>query len=121
MATILIIEANHTLRAAVVAILELAGYTTLSAADGPSGITLAFEHRPDIVLCEAKTPKLNGLGVLVVLRTNPTTATTPFFLMASHLSKSDLSKGLDNGASGFLIKPFTESELLLKLQTRLDQ
>ena len=59
--------------------LNLYGFTTLAAEDGISGIELAKEQFPDLIICDINMPKLDGYGTLTALRENDATATSPFW------------------------------------------
>ena len=64
MATILIVDdARSTLRA-LDAMLKREGYTVLTALSGPEGLTHLEQHEVDLVLCDVKMPKMDGLTVL---------------------------------------------------------
>jgi CheY-like chemotaxis protein len=66
---VLIIEDNNDIRENVMEILELAGYEAYGAKNGKTGIDLAVNHTPDIILCDIMMPELDGYGVLYMLKT----------------------------------------------------
>lgn len=119
MAHILVIEADPNLRAAVVTILELAGYEVSSAPDGAAGVAKLAEQSPDLVLCDMTLPFVNGYGVLQRLRRDSHTRATPLIFLTAHLSKADLQKSNELGANAHLINPFTEAELLEVVRNHL--
>lgn len=118
-ATILVIEDEAALRQTVAEVLTGDGYTVLAAADGASGLRLAAEARPDLVLCDVMMPNLDGFGVLQQLRAAPATAALPFILVTARRERGDLRRGMDLGADDYLTKPFTRLELLQTVRTRL--
>ena len=69
---VLLIDAARWARADTASLLRFAGYRTLEAGDGRSGLRLARERQPDIVLLELVLPRLSGLEVLVRLQAAPT-------------------------------------------------
>jgi signal transduction histidine kinase len=121
MTTILVIEDDANIRRAIVDILELAGYETLSAPDGLAGVKLARTQRPDLVVCDIMMPFLDGYGVVKQLRQDTTTSMIPFIFLTSRSTKADLRAGMAMGADDYLTKPFVEEELLSAVQTRLER
>jgi CRP-like cAMP-binding protein/CheY-like chemotaxis protein len=116
---ILIIEDNTDIRENVVEILQLAGYNVLEAANGRTGVELATNHIPDIILCDIMMPELDGYGVLYMLNKNPATAAIPFIFLTAKAERLDLRKGMEMGADDYLTKPFDDIELLNAVESRL--
>jgi CheY-like chemotaxis protein len=116
---ILVIEADESLRAAVATLLELAGYTVSTAADGAAGVAALHAQPPDLLLCALKLPFVDGIDLLRALRQNPATANVPLIFLTTHLAKADLRRGIELGANGYLITPFKEEELLRAIQNTL--
>lgn len=116
---ILIIEDNNDIRENVVEILELAGYSVLEAANGRTGVELAINNLPDIILCDIMMPELDGYGVLYMLNKNPATAAIPFIFLTAKAERLDLRKGMEMGADDYLTKPFDDMELLNAVESRL--
>ena len=81
MKTILIIEDNNDIRESTAEILELAGYTVYQGDNGKRGVDLAYQHKPDLILCDIMMPELDGYGVLYLLSKNIDTASTPFIFL----------------------------------------
>jgi CheY-like chemotaxis protein len=79
---VLLIDADRRVRADTAGLLRFAGYRTLEAGDGRSGLRLARERQPDIVLLELVLPKLSGLQVLVALQAAP--ARTPVIIVSAY-------------------------------------
>jgi DNA-binding response OmpR family regulator len=121
MQTILVIEDDRAIRGAIVDILELEGYHALSAADGLTGVALAREKRPDLIICDIMMPFLDGYGVLAHLRKHAETATIPFIFLTARTTPNDVRYGMNLGADDYLTKPFKAEELLSTLQARLER
>ncbi|MEM1136831.1 MAG: response regulator [Bacteroidota bacterium] len=119
MKKILIIEDNRDVRENIEEILELANYEVLSAEQGKIGVTLAQNHKPDLIICDIMMPELDGYGVLHILSKNPTTARIPFIFLTAKSEKEDFRKGMTLGADDYLTKPFDDIELLDAVETRL--
>ncbi|MCC8408532.1 response regulator [Mucilaginibacter sp. UR6-1] len=119
MTTILIIEDNNDIRESTAEILELSGFKVLQANNGKTGIDLAFQHKPDLILCDIMMPELDGYGVLYMLGKNADTAGTPFIFLTAKAERIDFRKGMEMGADDYLTKPFDDIELLNAIESRL--
>lgn len=117
--TVLVIEDHDDIRESVTEILELAGYTVLSASEGRSGFELALKHLPDIILCDVMMPVLDGYGVLYLLGKHDETANIPLIFLTAKAERADVRKAMDMGADDYLTKPFDDMELLNTVESRL--
>lgn len=121
MMKILVIEDESILREEVVEWMKLEGYEAIGCADGVAGINEAFSYRPDLIICDITMPLLDGHGVLLELRANPSTSAIPFIFVTARASHDDVRKGMNLGADDYITKPFTRVELLQAVQTRLEK
>lgn len=119
MKTILVIEDDTAVRENTTEILELSGYSVLTAANGKLGIEKAFKTQPDLVVCDIMMPKTDGYGVLEALGENETTRSIPFVFLSAKTEHKEIRKGMDLGADDYLTKPFEESDLLSAIESRL--
>ena len=121
MKTILIIEDNNDIRESTAEILELAGYQVYQAENGKTGVDLAYQQKPDVILCDIMMPELDGYGVLYMLSKNAETAAIPFIFLTAKAERVDFRKGMEMGADDYLTKPFDDIELLNAIESRLDK
>jgi CRP-like cAMP-binding protein/CheY-like chemotaxis protein len=121
MKTILIIEDNTDIRESTAEILELAGFTVYQAENGKRGVDLAYQHKPDMILCDIMMPELDGYGVLYLLSKNVETASIPFIFLTAKAERVDFRKGMEMGADDYLTKPFDDIELLNAIESRLEK
>jgi CRP-like cAMP-binding protein/CheY-like chemotaxis protein len=112
MKKILLIEDNQDVRENTAEILELASYNVITADNGKTGVSLAQQQKPDLIICDIMMPVLDGYGVLHLLSKNPDTASIPFIFLTAKAERSDLRKGMDMGADDYITKPFDDIELL---------
>ena len=112
MKTILLIEDNLEIRENTSELLELDGYTVITAANGLIGYELALKENPDVILCDIMMPEMDGYKVFERLKANPVTEQVPFIFITASAEKSQVEKGIGMGAAGYISKPFTEEELL---------
>ena len=112
MKTILLIEDNLEIRENTSEILELEGYQLITAENGRIGFDLSKSHKPDLILCDIMMPEMNGYEVFENLKMTGETLAIPFIFITASAEKSEVQKGLNMGAIGYIRKPFTERELL---------
>ncbi|MDR3697416.1 response regulator [Mucilaginibacter sp.] len=111
MKTILVIEDNDDIRENTCELLELEGYTVITAINGNAGITLAKEQLPDIILCDIMMPEANGYEVCTALKDTASTASIPFIFISASVEKKAIDEGISLGAVEYIQKPFDPQEL----------
>ncbi len=119
MSKILVIEDAHSLRRDILEMLSFEGFEVSGAENGLIGVEAARQVKPDLIICDIMMPVLDGFGVLDTLRHDAATATIPFIFLTARTDRIDLRQGMELGADDYLTKPFTASELLASVQTRL--
>jgi len=119
MKKILLIEDNENIRKNTAEILELSNYFVINAADGKTGIELATREVPDLIICDIMMPVLDGYGVLHAIHKNDTIKNTPFIFLTAKTDRTDIRKGMELGADDYITKPFTGTELLNAVDSRL--
>lgn len=103
--TILLIEDNEQNRYLATFLLEKSGYAVEHAYDGPSGISLAKLHLPDIILLDIQLPGMDGYEVARTLRQEASLLTTPIIAVTSYAMTGDRERALAAGCSGYIEKP----------------
>jgi len=121
MKIVLIIEDNADIRESCSEILELSGYKVFAADNGKTGVELATQHQPDVILCDIMMPELDGFGVLFLLSKNSTTSEIPFIFLTAKTERVDFRKAMEMGADDYLTKPFDDLELLHAIETRINK
>jgi DNA-binding response OmpR family regulator len=91
------------------------GYKIFTTADGPQGISIYKEHRPDIVLLDLGLPTMNGLEILRKLKSIDNKA--KIIVITGHGSEESAEIALRYGASDYIRKPFDYSALLNRIKT----
>jgi DNA-binding response OmpR family regulator/2-oxo-4-hydroxy-4-carboxy--5-ureidoimidazoline (OHCU) decarboxylase len=119
MKTILLIEDNDNIRENTSEILDLAGYRVLTAENGKTGVELALEHKPDLVICDIMMPVLDGYGVLHMFQRNQELNDIPFIFLTAKTERADFRKGMEMGADDYITKPFSGTDLLNAVESRL--
>jgi diguanylate cyclase (GGDEF)-like protein len=119
MQTILIIEDEPQIRENIQIILDLEGFSTMTAEDGLQGLQMVETHHPDMIICDVMMPGLDGYGLIKELRQKPDTAEIPFIFLTAKAEHRDMRQGMAMGADDYLTKPFQVDELLEAVSTRL--
>lgn len=119
MKKILVIEDSPSIRDDITEMLDLSGYSVITASDGKTGIEKTLAESPDLILCDITMPGIDGYGVLHILSRHPESHNIPFIFLTGRKELSELRKGMGMGADDYLIKPFEESDLLNAIELRL--
>jgi DNA-binding response OmpR family regulator len=119
MKTILIIEDDTALRENTAELLELEGYSVITAPNGRIGIELAKKQLPNIIVCDIMMPEVDGYGVLEAISLEQNTSQIPFIFLSAKTEHKEIRKGMNLGADDYLTKPFEEEELMSAIESRL--
>jgi len=113
---ILIIEDDEGILKILRRVLGYEGYQVDTALEGQSGLALAREVRPDLVILDWMLPGMDGLEVCRNIRN---TSKTPILMLTAKDNISDRVQGLDAGADDYVVKPFEIDELLARIRALL--
>jgi len=122
MKKILFIEDESALQKTFKDLLEKEGYEMLSAFDGQSGLKLAKEKKPDLILLDLILPKLHGFEVLKKLKEDQETKGIPIIVLTNLEKIEDVDKALELGATTYLVKAlYNLEEVLEKIKKALEK
>ncbi|MFT5593556.1 MAG: sigma-B regulation protein RsbU (phosphoserine phosphatase) [Oceanicoccus sp.] len=107
---VLVIDDEAIVRESIVAYLEDSGFDVIEAENGLEGVACFNSQLPDVVLCDLRMPKMDGLAVLKQI--NKTHPNTPFIVVSGAGVMADVVQALRLGASDYLIKPILDLEVL---------
>ena len=93
------------------------GYDTLEAFDGVTGLRLALEESPDLILLDLMLPEMNGFEVCKLLRDKG--KNTPVLIITGREEEKDKILGLDLGADDYITKPFSVRELMARVKAHI--
>src|SRR5579872_153799 len=119
MKKILLIEDEESAAGNLKELLGLSNYAVICAADGRQGVRTAVAERPDLIICDAVLPALDGYGVIHALQQYPETRSIPVIMLTALSEKDDFRKAMMAGADDFLTKPFDGVELLRSVEACL--
>lgn len=92
------------------------GYEVFTASNGPDGLALAKEKRPDLVILDIMMPEMNGFEVLKKLREMKETESIPVIMLTGLSEKPKMRLALDSGIEYYIVKPFEFHDLLSKVK-----
>ncbi len=101
------------------AILALHGFRVLKASDGLIGLGLLAETLPDLIIADINMPRMNGYQLYQRLRERPEWDRIPFLFLTGKRENEDIRFAKELGADDYLVKPFTEEDLLSAVIGRL--
>lgn len=115
--TILIVEDEQNIVDILSFNLSREGYDTLEAYDGPTGLQLALEQNPDLILLDLMLPGMNGFDVCRKVRESG--SSTPILMLTAREEEADKVLGLELGADDYITKPFSMRELLARVKANI--
>ncbi|RMV71395.1 Sensory box histidine kinase [Pseudomonas caricapapayae] len=121
MAQILIIEDNAANMRLTELLLTSAGHGVLSAVDAETGLKLARERQPDLILMDIHLPEMDGLAATALLKKNAVTAAIPVVALTAMAMKEDKEKIRLAGCNAYIIKPLRYKELYRVIDTLLEK
>jgi CheY-like chemotaxis protein len=92
----------------------------LTAEDGQSGIWLARDKQPDVILMDINLPGISGVEALKILREDPATAHIPVVALSANAMLGDIEKALQAGFFRYLTKPLKVKEFMETLEVALE-
>jgi CheY-like chemotaxis protein/HPt (histidine-containing phosphotransfer) domain-containing protein len=114
---ILVVDDSYTMRMMLKRVLENEGYEVLAAEDGSEALDKLKEHLVDAVISDIEMPKMDGIALTAKIRLQEDYYQLPIILWTSMTEKEIKKKGLEAGASAYLVKSdFNQSKLLQTLE-----
>jgi DNA-binding response OmpR family regulator len=115
---ILIVEDDPSFSRAINHIIQKEGYDVITASNGLTGLRMAKDDKPDLLILDVMLPGLDGFEICSRLRNEPQTAKLPIIMLSAKGQDADKTTGLKVGANEYLTKPVNR-ELLLEKMTSL--
>jgi DNA-binding response OmpR family regulator len=120
---VLVIEDDPAVRDLLSVALGKQDFEVLAAPDGETGLALAEQERPDLVLLDLRLPGIDGFAVLQSLKRSPATAETSVIVMTGSegLLLGARARVLSMGAADFVAKPFEMDTLIGEIRTLMNE
>lgn len=96
--------------------LKKEGYRVLTARDGVEGLRIAFSQKPDLILCDASAPRMDGYALMRAIKANPASAGTPMILLTSKASPEEEHRALKAGFHDFIAKPMMTTRVVSRVK-----
>ena len=113
---ILVIEDTEDNRRILRDLLTAAGYDVIEAVDGMTGVAIALERRPDLILMDIQLPVIDGYEATRRIKADPTTQNIPIIAVTSYALAGDEAKAREAGCNGYIAKPYSPRLLLQKVR-----
>jgi two-component system cell cycle response regulator DivK len=119
MRKILLVEDNEPNRDMLSRRLARSGYSVVAAIDGPQGVRMAREERPDLILMDVALGDMDGWEATLSIKADPNSAPTPVIALTAHALESDRKRSAEVGCADFDTKPVDYPRLLEKIERLL--
>jgi two-component system, cell cycle response regulator DivK len=119
MLKILLVEDNELNRDMLSRRLSRSGFIVVAAVDGPEGIRMAHDERPDLILMDVALGEMDGWEATLAIKADPELATTPIVALTAHALESDRRRSVEVGCADFDTKPVDYPRLLEKIERLL--
>ncbi len=117
--TVLVVEDSPVQALSLKTVLEQEGLAVFCALDGQTGISMAKQYTPDVVVLDIEMPGLDGFETCRRLKENAQTANIPVVMLTSHGEPAMLLHGIDRGAIDFIPKDAFSNQVLLETLRQL--
>jgi len=110
--TILVVEDNELNLKLFRDLLEAHGYEVISSKDGLDGLELARQRRPDLILMDIQLPRVSGLEVTKMIKSDPDLRNIPVIAVTAFAMKGDEEKIRQGGCEAYIAKPITVASFI---------
>jgi DNA-binding response OmpR family regulator len=115
-APILVVDDDHKIVSLVKTYLEREGFRVITASDGGSALRAFNQFHPALIVLDVMLPELDGLGLLRIIRE---TSQVPVVMLSARAQVADRVFGIHEGADDYLAKPFSPTELVVRVKAVL--
>ncbi len=116
---ILVVDDQPANLRVVTALLSRHGYAVVTAADGPTALSICEQHTPDLMLLDMMMPGMDGFALLAELKQRPQFLRMPVVFLTAAQDRDLLLRAFDAGAVDYVTKPFMPEELLARVNTHI--
>ena len=103
--SVLVIDDDAEFQNLVEMNLGLVGFSVMQAMNGPEGLEMAKNEKPQVILLDTTMPEMDGLQVLSELKHDEKTAEIPVFMLTAKTLVDDIERALEIGADDYIAKP----------------
>jgi len=113
---ILVVEDTLPVATIIQVALLKEGFDVIVTHDGVDGLKAAVTEKPDLIICDAVMPRMDGFGLLRAVRANPATANIPIILLTSKATGEDEQRALEAGFLDFIAKPVQPIRIVTRVK-----
>jgi CheY-like chemotaxis protein len=110
--TVLVIEDNALNMKLVRSLLKMGKYNVIEAVDAETGIQLAREYKPNLILMDIQLPGMDGLHATMIIKEDPSLKDIKVVALTSYAMEGDDKKARKAGCDGYIVKPIDTKEFL---------
>jgi len=118
---ILIVDDEPSIVVPIQFLMEQQGYDVLVAENGEDALDAIYKYKPDLILLDIMLPRIDGYEVCEIVRLNPEYRDIKIIFLTAKGREVEIAKGLTLGADAYIIKPFSNTELVAKVKELLNQ
>src|SRR5664280_2900755 len=119
MTSVLVVEDNPANMKLTTLLLHSAGHHVLAAVDAETGLRLARDEQPDLILMDIQLPGMDGLAATAILKHDPATASIPVIALSALAMKADEERSQNAGCNAYIVKPLRYKELYAVMERLL--
>jgi two-component system chemotaxis response regulator CheY len=113
MKNILIVEDSKAIRSMIrVSLEESGGFYVVEAGNGYEALKTLPTRPFDLIITDINMPDINGLELIGFVKSNPAYRDIPLMIVSTEKTEEDVKRGLSLGAAGYVVKPFTKTDLM---------
>ena len=112
---ILVVEDDEMNMELVGALLKLGKYQMLEAEDAETGIQMARDHQPDLILIDIQLPWMDGLSATRIIKEDPELKAIPVVALTAYAMQEDEERAKNAGCSGYITKPIDVKHFLERI------
>ena len=118
---ILIVEDEPGVALAIQFLMEQQGHRVLVAGRGEDALELVYKYKPDLVLLDIMLPGISGWEVCEIIRLNPAYRNIKVIFLTARGDEAEIARGLALGADAYITKPFSNDQLVAKVNRLLEK
>ena len=119
-ASILVVDDDESMRDLLRLHLTAAGYDVQVAADAITAGYMVLRSPPDLIISDVNMPHLDGFAILESLRAQDSEIFFPIIVLTADVNEETKRRALSAGATEFLVKPFDQLEVVLRIANSLE-
>jgi len=118
--TVLIVDDEPNIVVPIEFLMEQNGYSVLVAGSGEEALEIIAKYKPDLVLLDIMLPGIDGYEVCEIIRLDPELRAMKIIFLTAKGRDVDVAKGMVLGADAYVIKPFSNAEILENVRKLLN-